>query len=785
MRSSFSSPNFARQRKKQRRILPRECHTYAREIFILDAFFLCIGIFLVFWREIIRAVCMIGRSASFFFHIFKNLFEIIVCVPIRVAWFLRRTIVNFVIGIAHGVFFVLRLFGNSVVCCVRFLIFFIFSFSLPERWHVKLIGFSTVSIVLALPFSMSSSLNALNDVKIQTQERAADALANLRAGGEAAKDFQFKDAQYIFREAFDGFQDAQKTLDSVNTHVRDGMRLIPYTGKKLVDAEQFLEAGKELARAGEMLSQEGPLVLGTNFFGDTQITSLIEKISYNILQALADLESANRRIWTIDEKNLPTDQQEAFLRGREALRSSVAALTDTHRALTALNEILGARRTKRYLILFQNNTELRATGGFIGSFARIDVDRGRIEKIEIPGGGPYDLKGSLRARVLSPGPLHLLNPRWQLQDANWFPDFPTSAQKVMWFYEQSGQSSVDGVIAVNASVFEDLLPIIGPIEMPAYGKTISALNFFKETQKAVEFEYDKRENKPKKFISDLFMKTIERFQSSDQEMAIRIADLLLEALRKRDVQLYFKNQDAQSFTSSFGLSGEILPSDADYLMIVDSNVGGDKTDRSIEASVDHTITIHGDGSLEIQLDLTRTHHGKAGELFTGTRNVNFVRFYVPEGSVFLSSSGFQSPHQKFFKNAPDGYEEDGKLRDIQGVSMLDESSGIATNREFGKTVFSGWIQTDVQSRSHATLRYKLPFTINDLRKVSASQRSPYTLRIQRQSSSTIKEYRFSVRMPSSQSFLWAHTPSFFSQSNIFSWKTANMQHDAIFAFLFQ
>ena len=90
---------------------------------------------------------------------------------------------------------------------------------------------------------------------------------------------------------------------------------------------------------------------------------------------------------------------------------------------SALDSVFGDKQLKRYLIVFQNNNEIRPTGGFMGSFALVDIQKGKILNIDIPGGGTYDLKGQMKKEVEPPLPLQLSNNRWEFQDANWFPDF--------------------------------------------------------------------------------------------------------------------------------------------------------------------------------------------------------------------------------------------------------------------------------------------------------------------------------------------------------------------------
>ncbi|MDO8571631.1 MAG: hypothetical protein Q7R79_03045, partial [bacterium] len=187
-------------------------------------------------------------------------------------------------------------------------------------------------------------------------------------------------------------------------------------------------------------------------------------------------------------------------------------------------------------------------------------------------------------------------------------------------------------------------------------------------------------------------------------------------------------------------------------------------------------------SLTTTLEITRTHTGKAGELFTGKRNMNFMRIYTPEGSTVLSSEGFESPAAHLFKNPPSDYTEDEDLQAIQGEYHLDTSSGVATNNEFGKTVLSGWVQTDPGSTKTIKISYRLPFTIKDLRKKARMSHTPYTLLLQRQSGSTIKEYQVSLSLPDIQNLLWSHIPPQFSAKGTAAW-SSSFSRDATFGFL--
>lgn len=339
----------------------------------------------------------------------------------------------------------------------------------------------------------------------------------------------------------------------------------------------------------------------------------------------------------------------------------------------ALLSILGHERSQRYLVMFQNNNELRPTGGFMGSYALLDIDRGEIKKIDIPGGGTYDVQGQLTEYVKPPRPMRVIADRWEFQDANYFPDFAASAEKIMWFYEEAGGPSVDGVIAINATFFEALLDIIGPIEMPEYGVIITSDNFFDTIQKQVEFEYDKEENKPKQIIADMAPIALNRLLQSGSQGILDVVSTLETGLQARELQFYFVQEKLQKIMAEKGWSGAIKQTNGDYLNVVSTNIAGGKTDAVTLRDYDLEVDISDDGSITNTLTITHTHDGDPNGVFTDIPNVDYLRVYVPDGSELLSVKGFNPPGDNLFEVVPEAqaYPEDDYLKKQRELSTVD------------------------------------------------------------------------------------------------------------------
>jgi len=167
-----------------------------------------------------------------------------------------------------------------------------------------------------------------------------------------------------------------------------------------------------------------------------------------IIDTRKDLEMVN-----VDD--IPEEQRAQFVELKSKLpqmETYVREFLDNSQIFT---DILGGNGPRKYLFLFQNNQEMRATGGFIGSYGVLDIFNGRINKFFID--GIFNPDGQLREKIIPPTPIQKISAAWSLHDSNWFPDFPVSAEKAIWFYEKTGGPTVDGIITMTPDVMKNCL----------------------------------------------------------------------------------------------------------------------------------------------------------------------------------------------------------------------------------------------------------------------------------------------------------------------------------------
>ncbi len=577
--------------------------------------------------------------------------------------------------------------------------------------YKKIINFGLVAFVFILPLQAFSYFNNLKIIESRALREAEAAYESLLAGGEKISSSNFSAAALSFDEAAGQFGLAGREIQEINFAVASLIKNFPVGDNKFSAGEAIVFAGEKFSWAGGRLMQS--LADFSNKEDGRKLTQKIKILRNRLAVILPEVAAASDRLSEVNLGAVPEDKRAAFSQFQGKLPTLVGSLQKIISISDLMVEFLGDEVNRRYLFVFQNTSELRPTGGFMGSLALVDFDRGEIVNMEVPGGGPYDFNGSLKERIAAPEPLRLINARWELQDANWFPDFPASAKKIKWFYEKGGGPTVDGVIAVNSNFVAELLGIVGPIEMPEYGKTMTKENFIKEMQKSVEVEYDKKENQPKKIIGDMMPKLILKIKSGDPAQFGKILAAVGRALSEKDILVYSVFPEVEHQILGLGWGGQIKNpgENSDYLAIVHANLGGAKTDRVVDETVKLETNIAEDGLIKNRLAITRRHNGVKGEVFTGVRNVDYMRVYVPEGSALLSAQGFEVPPENLFESPGEDYWVDADLKNNEGRVMIDKASGTRVSSEFGKTVFGNWVQVDPGEEVTITFEYVLPFQL--------------------------------------------------------------------------
>ena len=290
---------------------------------------------------------------------------------------------------------------------------------------------------------------------------------------------------------------------------------------------------------------------------------------------------------------------------------------------------------KEYLVLLQNNMELRPTGGFLGSYARVSFTDGFLAGIKVQ--DIYVPDGQLAGYVEPPAPIgkYLNSNGWQLRDSNWDPDFNLSAPVMEWFFEQGKEPEADGIIAINLWVAQELLRAVGPIYLPDYQETVSADNLFAKAETHSEVNFFPGSTQKQDFLAQVASQLLEAIKAADWKTQVKVAQAVNRSLKGKQILVWMKDEAVKQGLRQLNWDGKLTTNaGADYLMIVEANVGVNKANCCVTRSINQQVQLTATG-LEEKLILTYKNNSpdlpEQRPFWAGTYHA-YVRVYVPQAA---------------------------------------------------------------------------------------------------------------------------------------------------------
>ncbi len=623
-------------------------------------------------------------------------------------------------------------------------------------------NFILVLLMASSPFFVFVAMQKVTYHAEYVERLAHASFSDIANAQSAFERLDFASVKADFRALHTRFSSAREDMSRMNIVSKSLLAMPP-----LKNIARFMELGERVSSAAVRMSDSLALVTeAVDGEAPSILTEDIERIFDDANMALMEIREAKKIGESISSFLIPSRYEAIFSSARSMISEMEDSLSEIVENKNALRKILGMDQKQRYMFVFQNNAEMRPTGGFMGSFAVVDVSNGSIESMEIPGGGFYDYSGSLVKKYDAPDALSTINKQWQMQDANWYPDWPTTAKKIEWFFENSGGSSLDGVFALNTFVLEDLLNVVGSVKVTDFGKEMNAGDFRLVLQEATEFEYDKKENAPKKIIASLTMELLSKIMNDKQNM-LKSVQVIEKHLSQKNILLFFKDRDLQKIASIAGFGGEIKSTEGDYVSVIHTNIGGGKTDQATHQSIDVQTSFTQAGEAMHTIAITRKHEGvDASNPFMDGPNISYMRVYTPLGSKFVSANGFTKRMVEREENAL----LDPFFSDTESFVGVDEKSGTKITEQFGKTVFENWIVVLPGEERTVMVSYVSPNrVVFDERRENPYKEAlfssfgyrdeslaSYRMYFQKQSGMWYDDIRFSMKIPDAYDLAWSN-----------------------------
>ncbi len=379
-----------------------------------------------------------------------------------------------------------------------------------------------------------------------------------------------------------------------------------------------------------------------------------------------------------------------------------------------LINITGTDSPKSYLLLLENNAELRPGGGFIGNYAIITFDDGKLKDVTVD--DIYNIDGQLKEKVSPPLVLvqNLGVDNFYLRDSNWTTDFDINAQTARDFYKKETGQTIDGVIAIDMTFVQNLLEKTGSVKLDDYNEEITSSNLFEKGEYYAEVGFFPGSTQKKDFFASLTKKLISQITDSlSQKTAsanspwLAFIQTASDSLSEKHMLLSFDDTNLQTYIKSKGWDNELPPStynptddttqSRDFLALSEANVGANKVNHYISRKVSYDMTVDRDAGLMATTTITYQNNSPADTWPAGAY-VNYLRLYVPQ------------------KASLESYIVDGEDIDLAQQPQIQKNkkqveTAPLVSQEGNLTVIANLVEVPVHAAKTFVFKYRIPKNI--------------------------------------------------------------------------
>ncbi|MDD2677992.1 MAG: DUF4012 domain-containing protein [Candidatus Pacebacteria bacterium] len=399
-------------------------------------------------------------------------------------------------------------------------------------------------------------------------------------------------------------------------------------------------------------------------------------------------------------------------------RYGINYFKDWHYHLDNWLSFFGVKQNKNYLVVFQDPSLPRPSGGLIEAYAILSLNQG---KVSLEGGSILDLKDAFLENIVPPLPLQTISNKWFFHDVNWFFDFPLTAQKTMAFYPATGEKEkLSGVIFVNLDFLREIIKITGPIEVKEYNLILDENNFLSLFAQKTRESFKQVSATPSQEFFVFFLKALEEKMKTLPASALQpFPEIVMSAFNKKDIQLYNKEDGEEYYFDAFNWTGRLEESRGDYLgvafSLLNKDFSADRREKRLKLITDISSGVKATTTLSISL---------SPEAVKEEDQELYLKIYLPQEAEIIEAKGgyLKNLNSKSWPYEKLGYKKDEDVFSIEATLKKFPGQGIETYEESGKKVVGTWVRL---GRSSFDLIYERPVGFDEL--------NSWELRVQKQS----------------------------------------------------
>lgn len=464
-------------------------------------------------------------------------------------------------------------------------------------------------------------------------------------------------AQHEFSAAYAIFAQLNSSVQSL-----PGIgTLIPVYGTRLSAAQHLAPLAVEVSQTGLLGCTILSLIV-TRFrdplsTGKGLTTADLALIGNDLHQLEAVFKQATAQANALQPGDLELDPRvgKAVTDFHKYLPAMQTAISAINQLLPVLPALLGISTPANYLVEILDSTELRPGGGFIGNYGFATLSGGRLSSAHITDSYLLDTPFLDSGQTIPYPPAYTwfdLYPKsWGFRDSNLDADFPTAARNAEQNYSrEGGKVVIQGVTAITPALIEQALAITGSISVPEYQEVVTSQNLIErihyyELGSGRQGESgipspDGHSSLGKRFTELLAEHFLDRIHQLPSSVLPKLFRVLFDGLRTKDLQVYFNSPAAEQLLSLSHLDASIQTPRSDSLFVVDANIGGNKANQFITSTFHEQVILDAQGNATHRTTLTYVW-GKSGPIYGSELYRDYVRIYVPAGSMLQEQQGWQ------------------------------------------------------------------------------------------------------------------------------------------------
>ena len=404
----------------------------------------------------------------------------------------------------------------------------------------------------------------------------------------------------------------------------------------------------------------------------------MEDNQYKITDASYKISLATEIIKDVNTSLFPKFLQDPILEIKDILTDVENTTNTAEDTLVFLPKLLGVDERQRYLILLQNESEIRSTGGWLTSYGILGIEGGQVRELFVD--DIYNADGNLKVQGKTYTPPVSMQSALEIEEQpfsliNWNPDLSEVMTASEPYIKELGKGNdLDGLITIDISLVQKLLDHWGGIEVPGESEIVTSENIYSKIFEMHE-SFTPGSTQKSTFLANLANEIIKKILSMNIMELGEMGDVFTESLNEKHLQATFANRDAYQYFSENTWSGTLDSKYNESPLLIDWNWGGNKANLYLEKNHALEVDIKDEDTVDIKYVLT-VENDSTKEVYPEGNYINYQRAYIPSYSQILKIDGF-------------------------------EENEYTTYKESGFKVIGGWFNTNIQDVNTLTISYRL------------------------------------------------------------------------------